>query len=263
VARAQLEIITNPAPQCLFFGTAKTISATFHNPGDQDFRNEISTRIYQASSATAAPLAERPWKELHVLPRQTVLESARLDFPPVKAETRFVVQWLENSNHVIGRTEVLVYPANLLDELKLMVDESELNLGLLDPHHHLKPALQHSAIKFVDLEETEMDAFSGKLAIVSQIQPDDPEWRGLSGRIARLAQKETRVIWIQLPPPKRDKIWPSFFIVPENTNAVVMVHPGLVADLPDNPQAQLNLIYFCRIALNPRPVTLPDLAPTP
>jgi hypothetical protein len=263
VARAQLEIITNAAPQCVFFGATKEISVTFHNPGPQDFKNEIRARIYQASSATAAPWDELPARELRALTGQTMLESAPLNFPAVKAETRFIVQWLENSNHVLGRTDVLVFPTNLLDELKLLVAESENNLGVLDPHNHLKPTLKNSAIKFVDLEETEMDTFSGKLAIIAPCGPDDPEWRGLAGRIAKLAQKGTSVVWIQSPPPKRDKIWPSFYTVPENTNVVVMVQPELVADFPAHPQSQLNLIYFCKIALQPEPLGLPDFATQP
>jgi hypothetical protein len=263
VARAQIELVTNPAPQCVFFGDARGISATFHNPASQDFRNDIRTRILQASSATTVPLGERPWKELRVLPQQTVLESARLDFPPVKAETKFIVQWVENSNSVIGRTEVLVYPTNLLHELKALVEDNEDNLGVLDPHNQLKPALKHATIHFTDLEETGMDSFHGKLAMVGPCGPDDPEWRGLADRIAKVAQKGTPVVWIQLPPPKQDKIWPSFYTVPENMNAVVMVQPVLVADLPDNPQSQLNLIYFCRLAMQPESCSLPDLTTHP
>ena len=108
-----------------------------------------------------------------------------------------------------------------------------------------------------------MDAFHGRLALVGPSGPDDPEWRGLTDRIANVAQKGTPVVWIQSPPQKRDKIWPSFFVVPENTNAVVMVHPELVSDLPGNPQSQLNLIFFCRQALNPRPPALPEMSPNP
>ena len=143
------------------------------------------------------------------------------------------------------------------------MDESEDNLGVLDPHNQLKPALKHSGIHFVDLEQTEMDSFHGKLAMVGPCGPDDPEWRGLADRIARLAKNGTPVVWIQLPPPKRDKMWPSYFMVPENTNAVVMVRPELVADLPDHPQSQLNLIYFCKLAMQPEPFRLPELTSHP
>jgi hypothetical protein len=262
-ARAQMEIITNAAPQSVFFGEARTISATFHNSGGQDFGRDIRTVVSQASSATAAPLGEWPWKFLRVLPQQTVLESAQLDFPPVRAETRFIIQWICGKAEIIGKTEVLVYPTNLLHELKAMMDENEDNLGVLDPRNQLLPALKHDAIDFVDLSETELGLFHGKLALVGPCGPDDPEWRGLADRITNLAQKGTPVVWIQSPPPKRDKIWPTYFVVPENTNAVVMVQPELVADLPDNPQSQLNLISFCKLALQPEPFRLPDLASQP
>jgi len=159
MAHAQIELVTNATPQCVFFGDARTIAATFHNPGGQDYGRDISAVVSQASSATAVPLSDRQWKFLRVLPQQTVLESAQLDFPPVKAETKFIVQWVEGTNHIIGKTEVLVYPTNLLHELKLMMDENEDNLGVLDPHNQLIPALKQSAIHFVDLSETEMDSF--------------------------------------------------------------------------------------------------------
>ena len=124
----------------------------------------------------------------------------------MKAETKFLVQWLDATNHVLGKTTVLVYPTNLLGELKLLVDESADNLGVLDPHEILKPTLNHSAIKFVDLAETELDTFTGRLAIVGPCGSDDPEWNGLADRISKLAKKGTPVVWIRLPPKKQDKI---------------------------------------------------------
>lgn len=47
--------------------------------------------------------------------------------------------------------------------------------------------MKQAAIHFVDLAETEMDSFHGKLALVGPSGPDDPEWRGLTDRIAKLA----------------------------------------------------------------------------
>jgi hypothetical protein len=263
VALAQLQLLPDQEPQRVFAGDARKIAVVWHNAGDRTADDEIRVRILQTSSATAVQSGETIWKKLQVLSQQTVLKSAQLDFPVVKAETKFLVQWLENTNRVIGKTEVLVYPTNLLEELKLLVDESGNNLGVLDPHKQLKPTLKSSAIKFVDLEEVVLDDFSGKLAIVGSCSPDDPEWNGLANRIAKLARKGTPVVWIQSPPKKRDKLQPSFYCVPENTNVVVVVQPDLVAELADNPQSQLNLIYFCKLALNPQPPALPDLSIQP
>ena len=262
-AFAQLQLLPDQQPQRVFAGDARKVAIVWHNAGDITAEAEIRARILQTSSATTVRLGETPWKKLRVLSRQTVLESARLDFPQVKAETKFLVQWLENSNSVIGRTEVWVYPTNLLAELKLLVDEGEKNLGVLDPKNQLKPALKNSAVKFVDLEETELDTFSGKLAMVGPCNPDDPEWNGLANRISKLARNGTPVVWIQSPPKKRDKIQPSFYTVPQSRAVVVVVQPELATDLPDNPQSQLNLIYFCKLALNPPPPALPDLSSQP
>jgi hypothetical protein len=262
-AYGQLELITNKEAQCVFAGDAQKISIVWHNPGDNTMDADIRMRLLQTSSATTVRLGETPWKTLHILPRQTVLESAQLDFPAVEAETKFLVQWLVNSNSVVGRTEVRVYPTNLLDELKLLVDEGGKNLGVLDPKNQIKPALKSSAVKFADLAETGLDDFSGRLAIIGPCGPDDPEWNNLANRISKLAEKGTPVVWIQSPPPRRAGIWPSFWTVPKNQAVVVVARPELVAALPDNPQSQLNLIYFCRLALNPTPPALPDLSPQP
>lgn len=262
-ATAQLQLLPDKEPQRVFAGDQRKIALVWHNASDIMAQAGIRARILQTSSATAIRLGEIPWKKLQVLPQQTVVESARLDFPPAKAETKFLIQWLEGSNNVIGKTEVLVYPTNLLDELKLIVDEDEKNLGVLDPSKQLKPLLKSSATKFVDLEETELDTFTGKLAIVSPCSPNDPERKGLANRISKLARNGTPVVWIQPPSKRQDKIQPSFYIVPQGRAIVVVVQPELAADLPDNPQSQLNLIHFCKLAVNPQPAALPDLSPQP
>ncbi len=262
-AFAQLQLLPDKEPQRVFAGDERTINLVWHNTGNKTVDAEIRAQISQISSATTIRLGETPWKRLQVLPQQTVLESAQLDLPPVRARTKFLVQWLENSNSIIGKTEVLVYPTNLLDELKLVVDESENNLGVLDPQKQLKPALKSSAVKFVDLDQMDMDDFSGKLAIIGPCSPDDPEWNGLASRVSKIAQRGTPVVWIQSLPRKQGGIWPSFYIVPKIQTVVVVVQPDLVADLPNDPQSQLNLIYFCKLALNPQLPALPDLSPQP
>lgn len=260
---AELEIISNAEQQCVFAGETKKIPLIFLNSGDQIFNGEVRTRILQASSATVIRLGEASWKRLQVLPQQKVIESASLNFPAVKAETRFLVQWLEGTNKVVGTTEVFVYPTNLLEQLRSLAGESEAGLGVLDPSDQLKPLLKKLAIKFVDLEESELDDFSGKLAVVGPGRAGDSKGAGFGERIGTLAKKGVAVVWIQSAPKKRSKLWPSFYSVPEYRASVVVVQPALIADLSGNPQSQLNLIYFCQLALNPQPPGLPDLSPNP
>ncbi|HVU09532.1 MAG TPA: hypothetical protein VHG89_13445 [Verrucomicrobiae bacterium] len=253
----QLKMVDAGKVQSVFFGENKKIPLVFQNSGDKIFNGEIRVRVFQTSSATAALSGEFDWKKLEVLPQQTILESTRLDFPAVKAETKFLVQWLENSN-VLGVTEVWVYPTNLLLELQSLAGDKAI--GILDPQNELKPLLKNLRIDFDDLGEVGVTNFSGRLAIVGAFQSKSQVPDDLPEQIKMLAKKNTAVVWIQ-PLGKSDKLKPSFYSVPEKQIAIVVVQPDLVSDLAENPQSQLNLIYFCKQALNPQPPALPNFSP--
>ena len=261
LARAQLELLPGREPQDVFAGGTRLVRLTFHNPEKTALDVKLRTQLYQAGSATVIPLgAPREWKELRLLPGQTVLESISPDFPNVKAETQFLVQWLADSNHVIGATEVRVYPTNLLAELKLLADGQPL--GVFDPQNQLKPLLKNLKLDFADLADCGLENFSGRLAIIGPFQSWAQMREGPAGQVKALTKRNIAVVWLQ-PPEKRDKPSPSFYTVPENTNAVVVVQADMVADLAENPRAQLALVYFCKLALHPEPFRLPDLASQP
>ena len=255
-AHAQLQTLPDKEPQRVFAGERRRITVVFHNPQGSAVDADLHTRLYQASSATALLLGDAPWKKLEVLPGQTVLESATMTFPAIKAETRFLVKWLEGTSRVAGTTEVLVYPQDLLKSLKPLAGEEPL--GVLDPQNQLKPLLKAVAVEFQDLEDTAMEDYQGKLAIIGPFQSRAQMPEEAGDRIKKMAGRGVAVVWIQPPPEKRQELKPSFYTVPENTNAVVVVQPDLVSGLPDHPQAQLDLIYFCKRALAPEPLRLPN-----
>jgi hypothetical protein len=261
MAGTQLQLLSDPQAQQLFAGAAKTVSVTFFNPGNENFEAAIHLRVFQTSSATAVPLGEWPWKQLEVLPRQTIVESAQLEFPAVNAETKFLVQWMAGTNHIIGSTEVLAYPSNLLHELKLMFHTDEL--GLLDPNNLLKPSFTQNDLEFLDLEKTALEDFSGKLAIIGPFVSQAQMREGLSKAIQKIAMKGVAVVWIQPPPSRGDDIAPSFYLVPEARAVVVIVQPEMVVDFSQNPGSQLNLIRLCKLAVKPAPFALPNFASQP
>ena len=261
LAYGQLELTADKEAQRVFAGEMRKITVTWHNAGDKNASAEIRTRLYQASSATVAPLAEMAWKKIGILPGQTVLESAVMDFPAVNAETRFLVQWLAGTNQVVGKTEVLVYPTNLLGELKPLPGED--NLGVLDPNNELQPLLKQNRVGFLNLGETALEDFQGKLAILGPFSTQGQRREDLAPAIRKMARKGAAVVWIQPPPGPNDPIKPSFYVVPEGKGAVVVVQADLVARLTETPRSQLNLVYFCKLALNPTPLSLPDLKTQP
>ena len=259
---AQLEVVPDSKPQFALSGNERRISVVLRNLGANSASTEVRTRLFQTTSATGVQTADAPWKELQVLGGQTIIESAALDFPAVNGETRFIVQWWESTNKVIGTSEVLVYPTNLLEELKPLLGDEGV-LGVLDRQNQLKPLLKKVKVEFVDLENTVLEDFRGRLAIIGPFESKNQMREGFSGRIQRIARKGVAVVWIQPPPEHRDKLLPSFYSVPQNGIAVVVVQPEQVANLAENPRSQLNLIHFCKLALHPEPFRLPNLNPQP
>ena len=259
-AWAQLQMAPQDEPQRVFAGSTQTISVRWRNAGDAMIETDVRMRMMQLSSATAALVNESPWKTLRVLPGQTVVETAALVFPAVRAETRFLVQWLEGSNHVAGASDVCVYPTNLLSELQTVVGKNG-GLGVFDPRNDLKDLLRNAQVDFVDLGNTELEKFRGRLAIIGPFDPRTPAEGVVTVQIKAMAENHVGVVWV--PPSAaeasstKEKLQPSFYAVPENQTAAVVVQPEMLANLAGNPRSQLNLIYFCKLALSPQPLTLP------
>ncbi len=262
-ALAQLQLLPDSQPQAVFGGGGRALELRWRNAGNETMNGDVSARLLQASSATVVRVSDSPWKKLQVLPGQTVVDSATLDFPAVKAETRFLIQWIEGVSNIVGRLEVLVYPTNLLQELKTLAGEQENALGIYDQQNQLKPLLKAVSVEFDDLEDVGLESFHGKLAIVGPFAAKKQMREGLPAQIESLAKRGVSVVWLQPPPEKRDKLSPSFYTVSAGEAAVVVAQAELVANLAEHPRSQLNLIHFARLALRPEPPRLPSLSPQP
>lgn len=203
-ACAQLQCLPDQEAQEVFAGTARPVRVVWQNAGDTTARAQIYTRLSQTTSATAVPLANRRWRQIDVLPGQTVLETVAMDFPSVTAATPFLIQWLQETNRVLGKTEVLVYPTNLLGELKPLVGGAAL--GVLDPDNVLKPLLKNFGLELVDLGNTDLGAFSCRLAVIGPFASRAQLQEGLPERIKALAKRNVAVVWL-LPPRKKGTHW--------------------------------------------------------
>jgi hypothetical protein len=256
-AQAQLRLVPGALPQAVFGGKPRNVEVRWCNPGGAAVSSEIGIRLLQASSATAVPLAVTQWKNLSVLPGQTVLESAQLNFPAVKAKTEFIVQWLAETNRVLGVTRVMVYPTNLLNELRALLGEGRL--GVLDPDGMLKPLLKQKGVQYSDLEEMPLKDFHGRLAIIGPMQTNAQMRVGLAESVKAMTKNGTAVLWFLTSPEKREQLLPSFYTVTEGTNSVVVAHAMMISNILDSPLAQLNLVALCKQALVTGRPELPDL----
>lgn len=253
---AQIEIGTGRDPQRVFGGGKRAVGLIVSNGSPQRLETEARIVLLQTSSATAVRVAELPWKKLELLPSQTVFESAPVSFPAVKAETRFLIQWMEGTNKVFGTTEVLVYPTNLLAELKTLAGDEAL--GVFDPDGQLKPLLKALAVEFQDLVEDGTDKFPGKLAIFGPFASSKQIRDRLSKDIRVLARRGVAVVWLQPPAEPRAALKPSFYTVPVGNGAVVVAQGGMVSNLAERPESQMNLIRLAELALRPQPLDLPE-----
>jgi len=118
-------------------------------------------------------------------------------------------------------------------------------------------------VEFVDLGRTTLEDFSGRLAILGPFHSNARMSDELTQQIKALAKRNVAVIWLVPPPARQDALLPSFYTVMEGTNAVVVAQADMISKLSENPQSQLNLVYFCKLALKPEPPGLPHLTIQP
>jgi hypothetical protein len=256
VTQADLVIIPDTQPQAVLAGEARRVEVMFRNPGSEPAKADLHTRLFQTTTATTVLVREDAWKPLRVLPGQTISEIATLDFPAVRAETRFLVQWLDGTNALLGKTEVRVFPTNLLANLRTLA--SEKPLGVFDPADRLKPLLRPLAVPFQDLAEDGTDKFTGRLAVFGPFDSKQQMRARLARDIRSLAKRGVAVVWLQPPPPERAPLKPSFYTVRVGDGTVVVAQASLVARLAENPEAQLNLLRLAELALRPATFDLPD-----
>ncbi len=256
VTAQPLQVMPELRPQSVFGGTNQNVKVQFQNAGAQPFDAEVRMVLLQTSTATAVRSLEWPWKKLLVWPGQTVLETATVPFPAVRAETRFLIQWMAGASNTMGRTEVVVYPTNLLAPLKTLAGDDPL--GVFDPGDQLKPLLRTQGVEFQDLSEAGTDKFFGKLAIIGPFALRSQMRACLRDEVHALAKRGVAVVWLQPPVEKFAPLKPSFYVVREAGGAVVVAAHDLVVQPSEQPQAQLNLLRLAEEAVQPTTMNLPE-----
>jgi hypothetical protein len=237
LASAQIAVVPDEQPPVVFAQRPQTIRVLFRNSADEAAATNVQTQLRQLSFGSAMPVGSaQTWKELRLLPQQTVLEIYSTTFPAVRAATRFQIEWIG-----IGRTDVFVYPNNLLKKLGTLAGEKPL--GLLDPDAQLRPSLKQAGVDFTDLETDSSDA---RLTIVWSNAAELPEF------VTKRMKDGMAVVWIRKPTSV------AAYAVRLGTGTVVVASTSSVSPLADSPTAQLNLIRFAELALTPDAMRLPQ-----
>lgn len=243
----EIQLVSDKTILSLFGGGLRKIELKWHNPEAQPAEVSIRIHLLQASSATVAPLVTRAWKTLRILPGQTVMESAELDLPSVRAKTRFLTQWVGPKNQLLGTSTLDVYPDNLLNELAFLAGDTAI--GVFDPVDLLQGTLSH--FDTVNLVDRPAAGFEGKLAIITSESEQSAAAEESFAWVTNLAYRGIAIVWIQLTSGRREPLQPSFFISRKAPGTIVLAQSSLVSNLADNPLAQLNLVELAKMAVMP------------
>lgn len=231
---AEMEMLPAP-PVAAFGGVTRTVQVVFRNRADQSVEAEIGREVYQATSATAAPVAKAPiWKKLQFHARQTVLEDVQIDLPTVRGETRFIVRF-SHRGAVLGLQEVWVYPTNLLAELKSLPGDKHVILS--DSTGSLKEVLTAVGARLVDSNSDASTSQTNQVmlfgALVSESAIDH--------------SSKCLIEFIRLPAPAAFTA-PAYQMVFTNHVLKVVAQESAVANLSADPWAQLRLLRMVKLA---------------
>lgn len=249
---AEIEVVPQPQPESVFSGASRQICITLRNSGQEPFQGEMHYALKQKAQGVVAPIARAAWKKIHILPTQTVIECGNMSFPSVRSPTPFLVQWTIDKR-VVGRTDVLVYPPELLGELKTLIGSQ--TVGVFDPRNVIKPLLAQHKIDYEDLERMELEQFTGAIVIVGPFADPDQMPPRVAARLRKLAARGIPAVWIQ--PPQRAAM-PSWYFVREGDRLIVIAQDNTVANLAESPTAQLAFIELVKTALQGKDPQLPD-----
>jgi hypothetical protein len=163
-ASGQLAIQGLPAVQDVFGGRAGVVVVTISNKSAERSSAKLGYRLFQLTSSTAAPVNQvTAWKELELLPGQTVIEEIAIEVPEVKAPTGFRIQVLDGEQKALGAAVVRALPEKALASVNEMVGGAAV--GLLAQNEELVAALRRLGLHCEVLKADTIDQFNGPLVI--------------------------------------------------------------------------------------------------
>jgi hypothetical protein len=238
--------------QAVFGGESCRIQTIFRNRTEQPVKLGLSSRLYQASASTLAPIEEsKPLRTITIEGGQAIIETIGVKLPAVRSETTFVLQW-HSEERKLGRTVIHVFPTNLLEQSPLL--SAPQSVGLLDPDGHFRGAFPSNTVRLLKSVD-DFPSFDGSLLIVAPAQKQEAQ--ATKERVVSCAKRGAGVIWIQ-PPTAHEVIGlPSSYVVNVGDSHVVMAQASTVTNFAQSPRAQLTMIRLAELATGRRKLDLP------
>jgi hypothetical protein len=254
VSAGPVSVLPEGRPFHVFGGGAREIVVRVQSSTNTPVSSELGARLFQLTSATAAPVGTVPSRRVALDAGQGVLERFRVEFPAVRVETRFRLQWSADGTPA-GGTEVWVYPAQILAGIGTLTQGKAM--GLHDPEGRIRPALTEAGISTTDLTAMDPADFEGAVVIYAPPMTTGKVPPGRKAEVRALAERGVAVVWFQPPGEPRDEPSPRYRTVPIGPSAVVVADGEPVTRLSEAPDAQRLLLHLVREALKPAPNELP------
>lgn len=254
VSASPVSVLPEGCPWHVFGGGTREIVVRVQNSTNTPVSPELGARLFQLTSATAAPVGTVPLRRVSLAAGQGGLERFRIEFPAVRTETRFRLQWSADGASA-GGTEVWVYPAQILAGIGALTQGKAI--GLHDPDGRIRPVLTEAGIVTIDLNGTDPADFEGSLAIYAPALAAAKVPPGRRAEVRALAERGVAVVWFQPPVEPPDEPSPRYRTVPVGPSAVVVADGEPVTRIAEAPDAQRFLLHLVREALKPAPVELP------
>ena len=248
VFAAALELVSGEE-QFLFGGREMPVRVAIRNAAGEAVTERLSWRLYQASSATLAPVGEAVELEPITFPAgHEVVVSIPVTAPQPRGIGSFRVKVFTSAEE-LGSARLRVCPEGLLEGLEKLAGE----VGVFEAEAEVGELLQKQKVMVADLA-AEADQFAGKLALVRLTSAEaEREWKTVQGRLPA----GCAVLFIVSPGVTGSEILAPMKFGRKNGRAVGMVQEWFVPALAESPLSQLRLLRAAELLLKPEDLKFP------
>jgi hypothetical protein len=251
-AQAPIEFPPDGSTSVVFGGKPQTLEVRVRHPSSAGAapvsdRTEfaICFRLFQEASGVAAPLGPaRAWKRLSILPGQTLIEKASVEFPAVKHVSNGLVRWETEDGNGLGSTRVRVVPTNLLTELKTLTSGG--SMGVVDASTAMTALFEGAGLSVEDLADLPRPQ-EAQVILVMPGELAETQPALLARRVRSWVESGRTVVWFKLDLSGWTGPWAERHL---GQGSLVTAEAGMVERL-DTAEAQWRLVNLMRWACRP------------
>jgi len=237
-------VLEKPAEQYVFGGGPASVQLTIRNLGPPKEFSRLTHRLYQASSATIAPV--EPAREFPPRVLGDGIFSLEFSPPAVRTITGFIVKVFDEGSE-IGAVPVHVCPTNLFQNVSNLAK----HVAIFDSERHLPELLEKHGVEFQNLLES--GAGEAELLLVKLTSAKDEEiWRA-----RRIAPQVPTAYIVGWGVTSSEKILPVKFSNAHGHPSVI-VQDWFVPNLNVSAGSQVRLLHTLELLLKPELVKLPE-----